>query len=120
MVYVIEPTDHWKAGDRAYCTRGLKRDGRWIVETGRMYRVAEARQYDGMMPDGLKLEGVDVGDGFWSSRFVCIRGRELPARQIKRRTRHAWMDAYATTSNERAVADGKPPCFPPEYFGRAA
>lgn len=115
MVFVIEPTDHWKAGDRAYCTRGLKRDGRWIVETGRMYRVAEARQFESMMPDALKLDGVDTADiqGFWSSRFVCIRGRELPAHQIKKRTRQAWMDAYATTSNERAVAGGKAPCFPP-------
>lgn len=106
MTYAISPTDHWKTGDRAYCLRGLKKEGRHIVEKGRMYHVAEATQIKGMMADGLKLVGVDTGDvwGFWSSRFVCIRGRELPIRQIEQRTSRSWSDAYRAGREARNAA----------------
>lgn len=108
MTYTIEPTDHWRAGDRAYCVRGLKKDGRHIVEAGRIYRVTEAQQYPGMMNDGLRL--AEVGDvwGFWSSRFVCIRGRELPMQQIAKRTRRSWLEAYCECRDARNTDGSKP------------
>lgn len=106
MTYTIEPTDHWRPGDRAFCVRGLKRDGRHVVETGRVYRVAEAKSYPGMMSDGLKLEGVDTGEiwGFWSNRFVCIRGAGPAGHQIAERTRRRWYEAYRACGDARDKA----------------
>ena len=105
MTYAIEPTDRWKPGDRAYCLRGLKLDGKHIVEAGRMYRVAEVERVRGMMPDGLRLEGIVTTPavGFWSSRFACIRGGELPIRQLERRTSRSWSDAYAACRDARTA-----------------
>ena len=103
MVYTIEPTDHWRAGDKAYCVRGLRKEGRQIVEAGRIYTVKEARSYPGMMNDGLRLEGVDAGDafGFCSNRFVCLRGDAPYAKQLAERMSHSWLEAY------RACADAR-------------
>lgn len=105
MTYTVEPTDHWRTGDRAYCVRGLKKDGRYIVETGRIYSVSEVKRLQGMMSDGLKLAGVETGDvwGFWSNRFACIRGRELAFRQITNRCRFGWLDAYAECRDARSA-----------------
>ncbi len=106
MTYTIEPTNHWIAGDRAYCVRGLKLGGKFIVETGRVYSVSQAKQVRGMMPDALRLAGVDTGEaeGFWSSRFVCLRGKGLAARQIAARTRHGWSEAYSECRDARSDA----------------
>lgn len=105
MTYTVEPTDHWKAGDRAYCIRGLKKDGRHLVELGRIYEVEAAKQWQGMMNDGLDLVGVDTGGPmFCSNRFICLRGSELTLRQIAARTRHGWLDAYRATGDARNAA----------------
>jgi len=102
MTYTVEPADHWRAGDRAYCIRGLKHGGRYIVETGRIYSVEDVLRMPGMMNDGLKLAGIDTGEvfGFWSNRFACIRGR--PAEQIAARCRASWHEAYAECRDARA------------------
>lgn len=104
MIFTIEPTNHWRAGDRAYCIRGLKKDGRHIVEEGRVYAVVETRQRAGMMNDGLKLAGIDTGDawGLQSGRFVCLRGKSLPLKQIQQRTRRGWLDAYRECRDARS------------------
>lgn len=102
-MYTVEPADHWKAGDRAYCLRGMRHKGRWVVEKGRVYTVAEAKLLRGCMMDALKLEGVDTGDtdGFSSTRFVCLRGDGLPIKQIAERTRGGWHEAYVATARLR-------------------
>lgn len=104
-MFTIEPTDHWRVGDRAYCLRTLKRGGQHVVERGRIYTVTAVLQMRGMMSDGLHLDGVDRGksDGFWSNRFVCLRGRQLPHRQIAERTSHSWYEAYRATADARAA-----------------
>lgn len=106
MTYTIEPIDHWKAGDRAYCLRGLRLNGRHVVEAGRIYAVTEVKQTKGMMSDGLRLCGIDTGEawGFSSNRFVCIRGRALPLKQIAERTRRGWLEAYETCRDARELA----------------
>lgn len=111
MTYTIEPVDHWKAGDRAYCVRGLKENGRHIVEAGRVYTVSEARQLPSMMSDGIRLVGVDTGKtwGFWSSRFVCLRGRPPFAKQIEQRTRRGWYDAYRECAAARDLLESPQP-----------
>lgn len=105
MTFTIDPTDHWMPGDRAYCIRGLKKDGRHIVEAGRVYVVVDARQFPGMMNDGLKLEGVDTGDipGFWSNRFVCLRGRPPFTEELAQRTRRSWYEAYRACADARGA-----------------
>jgi hypothetical protein len=110
-MYSIEPTDHWRAGDRAYCLTPI-RDGRaFVTERGRIYRVVEARQYRGIMNDGIRLAGVDARGkwGFSSHRFVCLRGPELPIRQLAKRTRHGWYDAYMACSKARNSANADTP-----------
>jgi hypothetical protein len=96
MTYTVEPIDHWKAGDRAYCIRGVKKGGRYILETGRIYAVAEVRRIRGMMSDGLRLADASAGDewGFWSHHFACIRRGELPIEQLAKRCRRGWLEAY--------------------------
>lgn len=107
MLFTVEPTDHWQVGDRAYCVRGLKLDDRYIVEAGRVYSVCAVKKRKGMMNDGLKLAGIDTGDvwGFSSSRFVCIRGRALPIKQINDRTRRGWLDAYVACRDARSAKE---------------
>jgi hypothetical protein len=104
-MFTIEPADHWRAGDRAYCIRGAKKLGRYVVETGRVYSVSEVKLIPGCMSDGLRLAEVDMIEtwGFWSNRFVCIRGRDLPIRQITERTSRSWLDAYWATAKARAA-----------------
>ena len=101
MTYTVEPTEHWRAGDRAYCVRGLKYAGRHLVETGRIYLVEEVLQMNGMMNDGLKLAGINTGEvfGFWSSRFACIRGQA--SKQLDQRIRYSWSEAYTECRDAR-------------------
>jgi hypothetical protein len=101
-MYTIEPTDHWRPGDRAYCVRSAKRDGAHLVEAGRVYLVEEAVQLPGMMSDGLKLAG--IASRIWSSRFVCLRGQPPYGKQMAERTRHGWYEAYSACRDAREAA----------------
>ena len=105
MAFTVEPEGHWKPGDRAFCIRGRKIDGRHLVEKGRVYRVAAVRTIDNVLADGLQLEGVDTGEkwGFWSGPFVCLRGSRPALAQIAERTRPSWLEAYQASSAVRAA-----------------
>ncbi|MCW1431419.1 hypothetical protein [Novosphingobium sp. JCM 18896] len=99
MIFSVEPFDHWRPGDRAYCLHGLHKDDQQIVEAGKIYAVVEAQQFPGMMNDGLKLAGIEPR--FWSGRFVCLRGRPPYAKQLAERTRRGWYEAYRLCSDAR-------------------
>ena len=102
-MFAVEPEGGWKVGDKAYCLNSTGVEPRTLVERGRVYDVVEVKRIRGMGHNGLKLRGVDTGEvwGFWSNRFVCLRGRTRHLQELQDRSRPDWYGAYKASEATR-------------------
>lgn len=105
QIFTIAPLEGWQAGDRVYCTKGIRGT---VLETGKTYTISTAQEYRGLVEWALTLDGVSLPHnctGFSSRRFVKLRAGRKSLDEIDLFTTPVWLDAYRASVGQAAHPD---------------